>query len=553
MDYMGKRLKSKMRVIQKGSQVGVTEALLNFMYYKTEHKPGPVLYTQKTLDAVDRFIRQRHEKSVDVMPHLKKLLKRKKGRGGSTRRIKTYPGGVMVFGGANSAASLRSMPIEAFLVDEEDSYDIDIQEEGTPEKLGEVRTRNYPYGVIVRASTPKIKETSSIEPAFLAGDQRYYEVPCPYCKELDWIRWSRLKYENDNPETVRLACEKCGAMIEERYKVWMFAKANGAKWVQHNPGAQYPSWFLPAFYSPLGFFSWEDIVREWLEAEREFSDEKRQVVINTIFGESYTKKGKLIRPGWLETRKETYRIDVPSGGLILAAGFDVQESRIEGEILAWGRAEENWSIEYPVFIGDTSMPQVWSDLERYIMTKTFRHESGAIMTPAVIAIDSGHRAEQVYHFCRKLEHRRVFPIKGDDGWGRGFIDRPLKRNKYGVFLFRLWVDEIKSKIYSQLQIEEPGPGYCHFPDKPTYDKGYFGMLTSEQLDTVQVAGRKKLKWMLPAGKRNEALDARCYAIGALNILGPTLQSIESGQVFGGQLQAVRPKKRRRILSRGITD
>lgn len=554
MDSFTWKLKSKLRVILKGSQVGVTETLLNFMFYKVEHKPGPVLYTQKTIGATDRFLRQRFEKSVNVMPGVKKLLKRKKKYGGSTRTLKSYPGGVLVFGGANSAATLRSMPIEAFLVDEEDSYEVDIQEEGSPVKLGEVRTRNYPYGVIVRASTPKIKETSTIEPAFIGGDQRYYEVPCPYCNELDWIRWSRLKYENDDPKTVRLVCEKCGMLIEERYKVWMFAEENGARWVKHNPGAPYPSWFLPAFYAPFGFFSWENIVEEWLEAEREFSDQKRQVVINTIFGESYSKKGKMIRPGWLEERKEKYKTDVPSGGLILAEGFDVQESRIEGEVIAWGKAEESWSIEYPVFIGDTALPQVWMELEEYILKKVFRHESGQMMWPAVVGIDSGHRAEQVYAFCRKLEAKRVFPIKGDDGWGRGFIDRPLKRNKAGVFLFRAWVDEIKSKIYSQLQIEEPGPGYCHFPDKEVYDKHYFNMLTAEQLVTVTTGFKKKLKWELPAGKRNEALDARCYAIAALNILGPTLQSVESGrQFFGNQPMIARRKKRRRVLSRGIQD
>jgi phage terminase large subunit GpA-like protein len=553
MDSFTWKLKSKMRVILKGSQVGVTEILLNFMFYKVEHKPGPVLYTQKTISATDRFLRQRFEKSVAVMPSIKKLLKRKKKHGGSTRTLKSYPGGMLVFGGANSAASLRSMPIEDYLVDEEDSYELDIGEEGSPVDLGVVRTRNFPYGHIIRASTPKIKETSTIEPAFLLGDQRYYEVPCPYCGELDYLRWSRLKYENDDPTTVRLLCEKCGMFIEERYKVWMFAEENGAKWVPHNAkDGQYPSWFLPAFYSPLGFFSWEDIVKDWLEAEREFSDQKRQVVINTIFGESYSKKGKMIHPSWLEERKEEYKADVPIGGLIVAMGFDVQESRIEGEVIAWGKAEENWSIDYPVFIGDTALPQVWAELEVYITKKIFKHESGQIMYPSVIAIDSGHRAEQVYAFCRKHEARRVFPVKGDDGWGKGFIDRPLKKNKAGIFLYRAWVDELKSKVYSSLQIEEPGPGYCHFPKKQVYDKHYFSMLTAEQLITVRTGFKNKLKWELPAGKRNEALDARCYAIAALNILGPTLQAVEAGRQFVGmQSMIARKKKKRRVHSRGI--
>lgn len=555
MDAVSPQFRDKLIVVMKGSQVGLTETALNVMFHKVKLFPGPLLYVQKTLDAIDRFIRQRFDKAVKAMPEIRKLLNRKKKGEGNTKKLKSYPGGILIFGGANSASSLRSMPIEVLILDEEDSYDADIQEEGSPIDLAVARTRNFPRRKVFRLSSPGIKETSTIEPAFLAGDQRYYNVPCPHCGNLDYIRWENIKWENDDPSTAALLCEKCGVLIEERYKVWMFAKENGAKWIPKNPNGAYRSYHLSGLYSPLGFFSWSEAVAMWLEAEKEFSRAKLKVFINTVLGETFTEKGKMVRPGWLESRKEPYPADVPRGGLILGAGFDVQESRIEGEVIAVGAGEECWSIDYPVFIGDTALPHVWAELDEYLK-KTWRHESGALMGLSITCIDSGHRAEQVYKFCLAHEAQRVFPVKGNDGWGKGFIERPLKRNKHGVFLFHAYVDEIKSKIYSQLQIENPGPGYQHFPDKALYDKKYFGMLTAEQLLPVKVSGRTKLKWDLPAGRRNEALDARCYAVAALHILGPTLSLVEQGKFFAGlnmqSLVARRKKKGRRVLSRGIS-
>ena len=75
-------------------------------------------------------------------------------------------------------------------------------------------------------------------------------------------------------------------------------------------------------------------------------------------------KGKL-------TRREAYPIgQVPAGGLVLTAGADVQHKRIEVEVVAWGPNKESWSVDYRVFEGDTSRPQVWEKLTG-ILNETF--------------------------------------------------------------------------------------------------------------------------------------------------------------------------------------
>lgn len=155
------------------------------------------------------------------------------------------------------------------------------------------------------------------------------------------------------------------------------------------------------------------------------------------------------------------------------------------------------------------------------------------MRIAGTAIDSGFRARKVYNFCKPREYRRIFPVKGQDGFGKPLIDRPLRRNKEGVYLFIANVDEIKSKIYAQLTLSDPGPGYCHFPKGKMYDGKYFQGLTAEKLVAKLIHGKKRLSWELPPGKRNEPLDLRGYAITALNILNPRFETIKGrGVPFG---------------------
>ena len=154
-------------------------------------------------------------------------------------------------------------------------------------------------------------------------------------------------------------------------------------------------------------------------------------------------------------------------------------------------------------------------------------------------------------FCKAREYRRVYPAKGFYGWGKGLIGRPKKRNDNGVYLFHTYPDELKSKIYSQLLIDKPGPGFCHFPLRDEYNADYFRMLTAERLVTKRAHGQRTLQWELPSGRRNEALDCRGLAIGALNILNPNFELLDATGPLVAR-SAVMSKRKSRVLSRGQT-
>ena len=75
-------------------------------------------------------------------------------------------------------------------------------------------------------------------------------------------------------------------------------------------------------------------------------------------------------------------------------------------------------------------------------------------------------------------------------------------------------DAAKEIIVARLSIDEPGPGYSHFPTDR--DRDYFAMLTAERPVRRFVKGVAVREWVKAAHIRNEALDCRVYALAALH-------------------------------------
>jgi phage terminase large subunit GpA-like protein len=555
MDVLSPQHPCRKVSVMKGAQLGFTEVGMNFALYTIDHAPAPMLFVQKTIENVTRLSKQRLDKSIRLCPTVFDKIGEIRSRDSSnTILMKNFPGGILILGGANSAASLRSMPIQNLVLDEEDSYDADIQDEGTPSELAIRRTANFPRRKIFRLSTPAIRETSIIEPNFEDGSKERYQVPCPSCGHYQVLWWPQFKWDKDDPSTIKFECAKCAELIDEHHKTYMLEHG---KWVAENPDKvnSHPSFHISSLYSPIGFFSWKDAAEMFIRATRTFDRELLKVFVNTVLGETWTEAGKTLEASGLMKRRELYTAEVPQDAFILSCGVDVQEDRIEAEVVGWGRGWENWSITYERFMGDTEREWVWTQLDDFLQ-KTFRHESGVEMPIAVTGIDSGHRAKVVYEFCRMREFRRVYPVKGFNGFGKGYLKRPKKRNEYGVWLINLFVDELKSKIYSQLQIApDTGtapagllPGFCHFPLNDKYDRNFFRGLTAEVLKTVRRGGRNVLAWELPKGRRNEPLDCRAYATGAMYILNPNMEAIaKRGKPVVPSTR--KAKKRGRVVSR----
>jgi len=243
--------------------------------------------------------------------------------------------------------------------------------------------------------------------------------------------------------------------------------------------------------------------------------------VNTFLGETWEERGDQVDDYAISKRKESYPA-MPEEVVLLTAGVDVQDDRLEVEIVGWGAGEESWQIDYHIIYGDPSAPRLWAQLDE-ILLKTYDHPTGEDMIIRATCVDSGgHHTRAVYNYAKTRAGHRVFAIKGVGGEGKPIIGRASRNNVGKVPLYAVGVDTAKELHYSRLRIEEPGPGYCHFQAKR--DDEYFRQLTAEKMVTTYHKGYPKRAWV-KTRTRNEALDVRVYAIAAFHILNVNMDSV----------------------------
>lgn len=517
--------------VMKGAQVGFTEGGNNWIgYIISGNASAPTLMVLPTVEMAKRSSKQRIQPLIEESPALRERVKPARERdSGNTTLMKEFPGGVLVMTGANSAVGLRSMSAKNLFLDEVDAYPGDADGEGDPVELARARTRTFSRRKILIGSTPTISGRSRIESLFLEGDQRYFHVPCPHCGTFQKLQWSGLRWRDNDPRTAHYVCSECQGKIEEQHKTAMLAHG---EWRPENTDCdpRLRSYHLSSLYSPVGWLSWADTVKMWLDSQK--SQDKLRTFINTILGETWKdREGEA--PAWekLFRRRETYRIGmVPRGPVFLVIGCDVQKDRVEYEVVGYGIDRSSWSIEYGAIPGDTSSTDspVWRDLDK-LLTREWEGEDGRRFGARLLAIDTGYNTQVVYNWARKYPSNRVVAIKGSDtlativGMPKS-VDVTLggKSIRRGLRLWSVGVSIAKTELYGWLNLEPPlregdafPAGYCHFPE---YDEEYFKMLTAEVLTARYHKGFRRYEFE-KIRERNEALDARVYARACAAIIG----------------------------------
>jgi phage terminase large subunit GpA-like protein len=504
-------------VIMSGAQLGKSEAILNIIGYHMAHDPCPILMMQPTVEMAQSFSKDRITAGlVRSTPCLRGKLKEPRTKDSNNSVLhKVFPGGALSMVGANSPAGLASRPIRVVLCDEVDRYPPSAGSEGDPIMLAKKRTATFWNRKIIMVSTPTNKGGSRIEQAFEISDQRYYHVPCQHCGHEQVLKWSGVKWDMGDPMSAKYVCEECGSLWDDVDR----AKAiRQGRWIASKPFNGVAGFAINGIYSPWTPLS--DGVRDFLEARKQPAT--LRVWTNTYLGETWEEEGEAIDDFSLYERREEYGPELPEEVLTLTCGVDVQDDRLEAEVVGWGIDEESWSIEYRTFYGDPSAPQVWRDLDEFLK-QTYEHPCGEILNIMATCIDSGgHYTQSVYKYVAKREGSRIFAIKGVGGDGRPIIGKPSRNNIGKIRLFPVGVDVAKHLLYSRLVINEPGPGYCHFP--MSYQLEYFKQLTAEKIKTRYHKGFAKREFV-KMRQRNEALDVRVYAMAAFNLMNVNLQSL----------------------------
>lgn len=535
----------------KGAQIGGTEVLINTALYYIKHCPSPIGQFQTTEQTAKRFIKQREIPAFSAMG-MNDLFS------GDEMYLKEFPGGALITGWSNSPSNLRSMPIRIALCDEISEWAKDCGGQGDACDLVKKRTANFPRKKRFWNSTPGIEGECRITEKFEAGDQRYYNVPCPHCGQLHKWKWEYIKWdcdENGNAlvNTARMKCPHCGGEYGEHYKTQLMA---AGVWVPENENGAYPSFHLSALYSPLGWFSWANAVTEFIEAQGDVN--KMKAFTNNVLGEAWcVDSGQQLDQYGLKARCENYDAEVPEGVLILTCGVDTQDDRLECEIVGWGAGLQSWGIHKKVFVGDPSQQAVWDALDSQLMA-SYRNAAGEHLYIAATLIDSGgHHTLDVYKFTGARESRNIFACVGKAGVGRPIVSRPKRTEKsrqQDATIINVGVDTAKDQLFNWLpQEDRTANGYCHFPISDEYDDEHFAQLTSEKRVTKWVRGSRVWAYK-KIRDRNEALDIRNYAYGALRLSGIDVDKLaQAGMKFKINLAAPRPMRpRQQQVSRGVS-
>jgi len=514
-------------VFMKGAQIGGTECGNNFLGYVIHHAPGPIMSIQPTVEMAKRHSKQRIDPLIEESPVLRNLVQSPRSRdSGNTILSKEFPGGILVMTGANSAVGLRSMAARYLFLDEVDAYPLDVDGEGDPIVLAMARARTFARRKIFLCSTPLTSGTSRIEAAYEESDKRRYWVPCPFCHHYQVLEFSRIRWENKDPETAAYFCVACEGRIENHHKTVMLERG---EWRAEQVGDGKTAGFhLASYYSPVGWFSFADAARMFLSASSKGCQQLLRVFTNTVDAKTWKEIGEA--PDWqrLYERAQAealpYARTVPQGGLFLTAGADVQKDRIEIQVVAWGRGKESWLVDYEVIEGETSRPEVWAKLTLYT-NRTFPHASGTDLPITRLAIDSGAETQTVYAWVRSQGPGKVLAVKGAVH-GVAIIGLPStvditaagKKARRAAKVWPVNVSALKTELYGWLRLDMPTaesgepfpPGFCHFPQ---LGEEFFRQLTAEQLITRLVKGYRKTEWQ-KMRERNEALDTRIYARAA---------------------------------------
>lgn len=515
-------------VFLASAQVGKTETLNNIIGYHIHNTPSRILYVCETETKAKAWSKEKLSPMIRDTPVLSKLINTKQRDANNEIEAKAFPGGHLAIGYATSPNSLSSRPVKILLLDEVEAFRATNEGDATAIAIKRTTTAGISRKIFL-VSTPRNKETETLLTRYNESSAEKFFVPCPHCEEFQPLTWKdqdgnyNLLWDEDDYSTAFYVCNCCGCQLFEEDKEQMLA---GGKWISTNPdyrGNRRGFW-LNELYSP--FTKWAEMAQMFAEAKNNV--EKLKTFINTSLAEYWEDDGEKIDYQDLSFNREEYCAEVPDEVKVLTAGVDVQDDRIELEVVGWADDYESWSIDYKVIYGSPADKAVWQELRDYLLRDFETAEAENCLNIKAACIDSGgHHTDEVYAFCRANAGRRFFAIKGANIAGKPIISKPSMVGKPRVKLFTIGTESAKDTIFANLKTEEAGPGYCHFPDNEKYNDAYFKMLCAEKKVTKFVSGKAKSVYIkVSANARNEALDCRVYALAAVKILNPDFRTLD---------------------------
>lgn len=498
-------------IFVKPTQIGGTEALQNMIGYIVAQDPSPTMIVYPTETLAKSVSENRLQPMLKATPELKSKFDEN-----SQLLELQFDGMYLTLAGSNSPSGLASKPIRFLMMDEVDKYPSATGKEADPIKLATERTKTFHNKKIYITSTPTLKTGHIWKEKENADIEKHYFVPCPHCGEYIELKWSQVRFPDDETlsyidraEFANYVCQECGCVITDNDKHQMI-KQGEWRAVRHSTKfVRNVAFWINTLYSPFVRFS--DIAKEFLTTKDD--PEAFQNFVNSWLAEPWEDtKLKTNAELVLERQTEVPALVVPEWAKILTGGVDVQENCLYWTIRAWGDFLTSQNIAHGQALS-------FEEINR-VMNLEYMTESGTPMVVNLALIDSGDQTDMVYDFCA-YNSEWALPVKGASN-GQLSHYKLSKVNKadskaYGMNLVLVDGGKYKDMIAGRMR-KPNGRGSWMVHDG--CDMEYATQVTAEHKVNVKSGNTVKQVWQLKSSHAdNHYLDCECYALAAADILG----------------------------------
>lgn len=553
-----------------GTQMGKTLIEEGIMAYYIAHSPRPQAFAFSNRGELDEFVKLKFDPLMNANPIIKSKFGAESNRTGNTLAEKVYTGGFIRFVPANVEASMRSYSVSVLIMDEKDTYPLDVGKNGDPGTQLLSRTNAFhEQRKIIESSTPN-NEESHILSDLEKSTYNLYHVPCPHCKEMITLEWEHMKWDeeeaNDNKvvKNVHMICPECGKKIYNIDKDYMLPLG---EWRASNERAnpEHQGFILSSLYAPVGWLSWESLAQQYSDAMNEKTESKKRTALVAFYTTKLCKQYKvgMAKPKSLdliEKAKDSpyVRGKIPEWVGMITTATDVQKNRLETVLMGWGKRGRHIAFEHRVFLlspnetmTDTEN-SAWTAYTQEIIYGTFQREDGVILSSVANAIDTGYLTDTINTYYEKYGNATVMPVKGEvKGFTPGEVMPVQKyRNNRTIVYYQVPVENIKFNVYASLT-KEVEDNYEKFEPCSDYSREWWEQLCAESLKWN--SNTKRYEWMKDRD-RNEILDCFVYNYGLYYYLKlNALTDDEWEIIFDNQRrQEVKVKKKRaRQVSGGV--
>lgn len=507
-------------VFAKPTQVGGTEVILNILGYTIHQDPSDTMVVYPSDELGERTSENRIKPMVMASAPLKERYQENRSK---IKELRFRDMSIYITG-SNSPADLSSSPIRRLLLDEVDKYPGASKKEADPISLARERTKTFRNRKIFITSTPTLK-TGHIWKALEEADQvRHYFVPCPHCGKFIELKWSQIKFPDeegmtyaDRAEFANYVCQECGCIITDRDKPEMLRYG---EWRTVQENTKFPrkvAFWINTLYSPFVRFS--EIAKAFLMSKDD--PDAFQNFTNSWLAEPWEDtKLKTSADLVMERQTELPEFTVPAWAKLLTAGVDVQETSVYWTIRAWGNYLTSQNIAH-------GQAYSFAEVERVMNLQYVREGSADALVVSLALIDSGDNTDTVYDFCASNSDWAA-PSKGSSHP----MDTHFKVSKvnkvdskaYGMQLVIVDTGKYKDMIAGRMRkTNGTGSWMVH----QGCDREYAEQVTAEHKVNEKSGNRVVQKWVPKTSHAdNHYLDCEVYAMCAADMLGARMLHLD---------------------------